>query len=285
MSEVIDVASDPGPSRPVFDVALEAQDLDCEIRVNDIPVLRAKVGRVLTAFDVNPCVMSGDNTLTLAVRPPRDGEYSAGAMAKVALRRRASPDHEEADLLAGLAFSGASANASNGFEESPGYATEEPPQVRFRGVSATQKVSFETPFTPWSWVTSPPIRVNEETRAELFAAYQRVWRLMRARDIDALVKECAYQAADYKVAYYLSSDDEANRLLGVAQTFADPDVEIDDLDDTDLEVEKIAGGRLVQLVDKEGKSPLRLRVRDNDRLTGRFVCVFARTAGGFRIAR
>ena len=53
----------------------------------------------------------------------------------------------------------------------------------------------------------------------------------------------------------------------------------------DYEVELLGGGRLIQLVDENGDSPLRLRVRSVPKMVGRFVCVFCRTAGGLRIAR
>ena len=74
-------------------------------------------------------------------------------------------------------------------------------------------------------------------------------------------------------------------MLGVPQTFADADVSVEDLPDGHFEVELLGGGRLIQLVDENGDSPLRLRVRSVPRMVGRFVCVFCRTAGGLRIAR
>jgi hypothetical protein len=52
-----------------------------------------------------------------------------------------------------------------------------------------------------------------------------------------------------------------------------------------LDLEILAGGRLAQLVDEEGKSPLRLSVQSASALSGRFNAVFARAAAELAIAR
>lgn len=275
-----------GVGQPVFEVKARVTDVRCEVRVNDVPVLRLPGGHVVTEFDVNPHVFTGENTLSLTVRPKRRGEdFGENAACTVSFQRRASKDATEAETLATLIFSGPAADVSSGFERSPGFATTAPPAVERTGIRATQRFDLVTPFKPWSWMTAPPIRVNESVRTELLNEYRRVWQLMRRRDIDALVRECMNQARDWQEAYYLASEEEAVRLLGVPQTFADQSVEIDDFPDTDLKVELLGGGRLIQLVDDQGESPLVLRVKDVSNMTGRFVCIFCRTAGGFRIAR
>lgn len=272
--------------QPVFDLKARVTDVRCEVRVNDVPVMRLPGGHVVTEFDVNPHVFTGENTLSLIVRPKKRGEdFGEHAAAIVSLQRRASKDAKEGDTLATLIFSGPGADVASGFERSPGFATVTPPAVERMGIRATQKFDLSTPFKPWSWMTAPPIVVTESVRTELYNAYRRVWQLMRSRDIDGLTRECMNQAQDWQEAYYLGSEAEAVRLLGVPQTFADPSVEVDDFPDTDLKVELLGGGRLIQMVDDQGDSPLVLRVRDVSNMTGRFVCIFCRTAGGFRIAR
>lgn len=271
---------------PVFELVVEATELRVELRVNDVPVLRLPGGKVSTVFDVNPQVVTGENTLSLIARPPRRGqEWSPHATCSVSLRRRPAVKDERAETLATLVFDGQGANASNGFERSPGYATEIPPSVEPFGVQATQRVLLETPFSPWSWMTAPPMEVTESLRSELFTAYQRVHRMMRARDIAGLAAECAHQAEDWQQAYYLPDHASAVRLLGLPQTFSDPDVEVADFPDTHLEVQLLGHGRLIQLVDANGDAPLLLHVRGVKNMTGRFVAIFCRTAGGLRMAR
>jgi hypothetical protein len=271
---------------PVFELAVESTELRCEIRVNDIPVLRLPGGHVSTTFDVNPCVVTGENALSLTVRPKRRGEeFSRHAVCGVTFRRRASKDSKEAETIATLIFEGPGANAATGFERSPGYGTGTPPTLEPMGLRGVQRFDLQTPFAPWSWMTAPPIQVTESLRSELFDAYRRIHALMKARDIAGLARACEYQARDWQQAYYLPDEAAAVKLLGLPQTFSDPDVEIDDFPDGHFEVERLGGGRLVQLVDENGDAPLLLRVRDNPKMTGRFVCVFCRTAGGLRVAR
>jgi hypothetical protein len=272
--------------RPVFELVVEAIDLDFEVRVNDVPALRLPGGAVRTAFDVNPYVITGENTLSLIVRPKGGGElYGKVARAAVALRRRESPSAEEARTVATLVFEGPGGDVAHGFERSPGYATNTPPVVERRGLRASQTFALETPFPPWFWLSAAPLARTEAVRAEVLAEHRRVHAMLAARDVAGLSAACALQARDYQAAYYLASPAEAQRLLGIAQTLADPDVEVEDFPEAALDLELLGGGRLAQLVDEEGKSPLRLRVRGASAMVGRFNCVLARAGGGWAIAR
>jgi hypothetical protein len=275
----------PG-EQPVFELAVQSTELRLELRVNDIPVLRLPGGHTRAVFDVNPQVVNGENALTMIVRPLNPGEeFRRHAAAAVSFQRRPSVADARAERLATLVFEGPGANAATGFEKSPGYATVVPPVLEPMGLRATQKFEVAAPFSPWSFMTAPPITVTEDVRAELFAAVRRVHALMKARDLAGLSRECEHQARDWQQAYYLTSEAEAIRMLGLPQIFTDPDVSVEDLPDGHFEVQLLGGGRLIQLVDENGDSPLRLHVRDNPKVVGRFICVFCRTAGGLRIAR
>jgi hypothetical protein len=226
------------------------------------------------------------NALSLIARPPRRGEeWSPHATCTVSFQRRPAVKDENAEKLATLVFEGPGASVATGFEKSPGYATGIPPVLEPFGIRATQRFELETPFTPWSWLSAPPIVVTESVRSELFAAYQRVHRMMRARDVAGLAAECLHQAEDWKQAYYLPDLESAIRLLGLPQTFGDQDVEVADFPDTHLEAELLGNGRLIQLVDRNGDAPLLLHVRGVKNMTGRFVAIFCRTSSGLRMAR
>ena len=271
---------------PVFELKVEATELRVELRVNDVPVLRIPGGQMTTVFDVNPHVITGENALTLIARPPRRGEeWSPHAACTVSFQRRPAVKDENAETLATLVFEGPGANVATGFEKSPGFGTGIPPVLEPFGIRATQRFALDTPFTPWGWLSSPPIEVTEAVRAELYAAYHRVHRMMRARDVAGLTAECAHQAADWQQAYYLPDLESAIRMLGVPDTFGDQDVQVADFPDTHLEVELLGNGRLIQLVDRNGDAPLLMRVRGIENMTGRFVAIFCRTAGGLRMAR
>ncbi len=272
--------------RPVFEIALESARIACEVRVNDVPVIRLPGGRVVTQFDVNPHVITGKNTLSLIARPEQgEGDFGATAACSVTLRRRRAADAEEAEVLAALVFDGPGADVAAGFDRSPGYVTETPPVVNRMGTRGTQAFDLVTPFPPWFWLSALKIEKTEAVRAEVLAEYRRIWRLLRGRDVGALVQASALQARDYQEAYYLPTTTEANDLLGIAQVVGDPDIEVEEFPEAALNLEILGGGRLAQLCDDEGRSPLRLRVRSVSTLAARFSAVLCRAAGGWAIAR
>lgn len=271
---------------PVFELEIVATDVAFEIRVNDIPVLRMPAGRVQTAFDVNPCVQDGDNTLSLVVRPRTRGrDFSEHAACKVELRRRPAPDSEAAETIGTLVFSGYGTSAVTGFAESTPARGGGPIQVERFGAKATLGFVAAAPFGPWGFTTCQKLVPTEQLRAELLAAMHRIHGHLASKDGATLSRLCALQASDYQRAYYLSSLEEAHRLLGIGQLLADPTIEIEPFPDSILTVEILAGGRLVQLVDDEGKSPLMMRSTDAPEMVGRFACVLCRTDQGFQIAR
>jgi hypothetical protein len=274
--------------RPVFEVVVESLDLAFEIRVNDLPVLRFhEGGNVRTGFDVNPYVLTGENTLTLIVRPLHGEAFGPGASALVGLRRRKSPETpaEESEIMATLVFEGPGGDVAHGFEPSPGYATTNVPVVQRLGIRGTQSFTLETPFPPWPWMSAPKLARTEAVRNEVLAEYRRLHALLRLRDAAGLLSSCALQARDYQAAYYLATPEEANRMLGVAAILSDPDLEVEDFPEAALDLELLADGRLAQLVDEEGKSPLRMRFRNVDGMVARFNAVLLRTPSGWTVVR
>lgn len=271
---------------PVFELEVIATDVAFEIRVNDLPVLRMPAGRIQTVFDVNPNVQEGENTLSLTVKPRTRGrDFSENASCKVELRRRPSPESEAAEAIGTLVFSGYGTGAVTGFAESTGAKGGGPVHVERFGARATLGFVAAVPFGPWGWAACAKLAPTEQLRAELTAEMHRIHGFLARKDGAALSRLCALQAADYQQAYYLPSLEEAHSLLGIGQLLSDPSIEIEPFPDSILTVEILGGGRLVQLVDDEGKSPLLLRSTDAPEMVGRFTCVLCRTDQGFQIAR
>jgi len=271
---------------PVFELEVIASDIAFEVRVNDLPVLRMPAGRVQTAFDVNPQIEDGPNKLSLIVKPRTRGrDFSENAACKVEIRQRPSPESDAVESIGTLVFSGYGTNAITGFSESTSARGGGPVEVERFGAKATLGFEVSAPFGQWEWATAERLRPTEQLRAELVAEMRKIHGLLARRDGEALSKLCALQARDYQRAYYLASLEEAHRMLGIDQILADPTVEIDAFPDSILTVEILGGGRLAQLVDDEGKSPLTLRSADAPSMVGRFAAVLCRTAEGFQIAR
>lgn len=271
---------------PVYELEVVAMDVAFEARVNDLPVLRLPAGRVQSAFDVNPYVEPGDNTLSLLVRPRvRGRDFSENASVKLELRRKASPDTEAFEPIGTLVFSGYGTGAVTGFAQSIAARGGGPVQVERLGAKGTLPFTAEPPFGPWAWAGADKLAATEQLRAEVLAEYKLLHSLLARRDAATLSARCALQAEDYRQAYYLGSLEEAHRLLGVAQLVGDPTIEVEPFPESILTLELLGGGRLVHLVDDEGKSPLRLRSTEVPEMGGRFSAVLCRAGGGWQIAR
>lgn len=267
---------------PYYQLAVTAHDVRCEIRLNDVPVLRLPGGHVETAFDVNPYVLAGANLLSLRVSEAEDkASYSPASAVSVRLgvRDAVEAPRESTRELAALRFA-APGDDPDAFEASPN-----DPEVTIRGFEGSTTVDLDVPFGPWFWLASPELEPTEALRAEVMAMYRRMHAMLDARDATALQQGCARQAEDWQMAYGLPDLDAAQRMLGIAETLADPDVAVEPFPDAALTMELLGDRRLVQLVDDEGHSPLRLRMRSSDDMIGRFNVVLCRAGGGWVIAR
>lgn len=271
---------------PVYELEILATEVAFEVRVNDQPVLRMPVGRVQTTFDVNPHVETGQNSLSLTVRPRTRGrDFSEHAACKVALRRRPHPESDVIEAIGTLVFSGYGTQAVTGFAQSTPAAGGGPVDVERFGARATLGFVLPSAFEPWGWTTTQALLPTEALRAEVLEEYKLIHGLLARHDGAALMAKCALQAADYQRAYYLPTLDDAHRLLGIAQLLSDPSVEVEPFPDSILTLELHGSRRLVELVDADAKSPLRLRSSDEPKMVGRFNAVLCKTGEGWQIAR
>lgn len=272
------------PEIPVYEVDISASEIAFEVRVNDIPVLRLPAGRVRTAFDVNTCVVDGDNTVSLLLRP-RGAGFSPLAECSVQVRRRERPGAEEAEDLGTITFSAEGLPPATGFEPSSPVEGCGPVQVARWGVRGAMRFVAEGAFGPWSFQAAEPLTPTEALRAEVVDAYRSIHTLLTARNAGKLTDLCAPQVADLQRAYGLPGPELARRMLGVAQLLADPSISVDPFPEGLLTLEILAEGRLVHLVDAEGRSPLTLRSKEMPAALGRFTCALCKTAEGWQIAR
>jgi hypothetical protein len=278
-------AGKTGKAPPIYELAVESGGVVCEIRVNDVPVLKIPGGRLETSFDVNPYVVTGMNLLTMIVRPAGGkGEFDSRARCVISLGIRKTPKQEQPDPVTSLTFE-PTAQAPTGFENSAGFAQGQAPFLRTLGKTATQPFQLDTPFRPWGWTFTSPIPATEAIRAEVLAQYRLIHGLLQAKDIAALTQLCEEQARDWQIAYGLPDLEAGRKALGIAKTLGDPDVEVEDFPPDVLTMELLGDKKLVQLVDAEGKSPLRLRLKSAKQVLGRFNVVLCRDGNKWVMAR
>jgi hypothetical protein len=270
-------------SVPYYGITILSHDVASEIRVNDVPVLRLPGSHVETSFDVNPFMQAGHNTLSVHVRPSA-GAASFGAQASCSAELVVKPDRksEDATPLAKLAFEvGAAPSQFTGSGE---------PIVQAGPASASVAFEHDAPFGPWSWAQATELGTTglgatEALRAEVLATYRHIHQLLVARDSTTLLRACDGQARDFQAAYGLPDLASAQRMLGISETLSDPNISIEDFPPEILSLELLGGRRLVQLVDAQGKSPLRLRMGNDSAMVGRFNVVLCRTGSTWMIAR
>lgn len=274
---------------PVFEIAVDVSGLDLEVRVNDVPVMRVPGGHVETAFDVNPHVVTGVNQLGAIVRPPRGGtEYPPGAQCEIELRVRAAPSSSVAEERGKLVFTAPEIEADTAFS---GSTTPEgaQPVVQVGGddvVRARIPVMLSTPFPPWSWLTADGLTDDSQTFDEVVDQTRTLWGLIQSKDVPALEAASAEQARDWQTAYYLPDEAAGQKMLGIAATLGDPDVQPQPFPDPgSLRLEILGYGKLAHIVDEDGKGPITLGVKGVPTMTGRFNVILCRRDGAWTMIR
>lgn len=274
---------------PVYEVGVTTSGLDLEVRVNDVPVMRVGGGHVETSFDVNPHVATGMNHLGAIVRPPaKTGQYQPEARAEIVLRVRAFPGSDVVEERGRLVFEAPEIEADRAFSGSRTPEGAEPVVAVGTGdvVQARIAVSLMTPFPPWSWLSADDLSDTPETFDEVLAETKTLWSLVRAKDAAALEAAAAEQTKDWRIAYYLGDDAQAQQMLGITRTLGDPDVQPEPLPEAAaLRLQIVGFGKLARLVDGDGKDPIVLSVKGVPNMTGRFTALFCRRDGAWTMIR
>ena len=273
---------------PVYEVKVETSGLDLEVRVNDVPVMHVNGGHVESQFDVNPHVVTGMNHLGALVKPPPAlGEYPAGARCEIILQTRRSPADTQAEERGRLVFEAPEIEADTAFSGSKTpEGAEVVAAVGGQAAQARIPVNLLTPFAPWSWLSADALQDDEATFDEVFAETKALWSLIQSKDVAKLEAACTEQAKDWRVAYYLGDEAQAHKMLGVASTLGDPDVQPAPLPDaSELKLQVVGFGKLAHLVDAQGKGPITLGVKGVPQMTGRFTALFCRRDGAWTMIR
>ncbi|MEX1362120.1 MAG: hypothetical protein AB1Z98_03290 [Nannocystaceae bacterium] len=277
------------PGTPVYEVSVTTSGLDLEVRVNDVPVMRVSGGHVETTFDVNPHVVTGSNHLGAIVRPPaKTGQYVPQAGATIVLRVRAAPGSSAVEERGRLVFEVPQIEADRAFSGSRTPEGAEPVVAIGTGdiVQARIPVNLLTPFPPWSWISADQLTDTPEIFDEVLAQTKTLWGLIQAKDVAALEAAAAEQTKDWRIAYYLSDDEQARTMLGIASTLGDPDVQPAPFPDpAGLRLQVLGFGKLARLVDEEGKDPIVLGVKGVPNMSGRFTALLCRRDGTWSMIR
>ncbi len=141
------------------------------------------------------------------------------------------------------------------------------PLINVDGVTPYRRTIFTRPIyvktiPRWRWVDATPIREdNPEQMKQLYRAYTNLLTLMEKRDLEGLNMAWSLSNRENAMAdAYYSTPDEFFDAVGFESTFKEySDGKVEPRREWhEYKLKSYMGGRLVQLEDKRGHSPLRI---------------------------
>lgn len=255
---------------PYFTLQVGVGFCRCDIRVNDIPLMvdDLSASRVDVEIPLNPLVFTGDNTLSVKLLPPRGSAQGPdqdlrGPATKCAVTLQRKPYGAEAPktLLASIVYEHGDAPFAGSSPAGEGVTALTVTGDADVGYAALRGVRLTTPFPEWRWVQAPPITPGDEVLRDLLLEHQRFWLALRDKDVAAVRSILGANAREVQAAYYLSTLDDAWRVLGIEALMRNPEASLLPMP-SDLALEVFAHGRLARLVDARRNSPIVFDERD-----------------------
>lgn len=249
--------------KPFYTLNIAAEGCPYDIRVNDCPVLMDKKGyRMNVKIPINRWIVSGKNTVDVLLKRTAQGrgrcrtqvilEDFTGASEKIALI-------DDLPLVA------------------PPLQRDEPPDF-----AASSEFEAEVPFPPWTWRETAPVDLGAEDRQAIVREAGALWSAFRAKDM-ALVREILLPRLwELRQAHY-QSEAEMDAALEKDYRPHLNEWRLADFDDTGLEFQQYAHGRLVKIVSRD-ESPL-FFIDPGEDLAAYIELIFYKSPNGWRIIR
>jgi hypothetical protein len=262
---------------------LEIQGCSAELYLNAVPLIR--LHPEVTMFGENVAVQQwltrGDNRLELLVEP--------GATPSVARSELRTVDRREMKAVARLLRfkDGADGTAESGTllaEASFEWDLTQPPRMTLpHSVVATS--TFGSSFGPWAWESLPVLTLDAALVDEACEILGELDTAVRGKHADRVWQLTELQMRDAAKAYpglneeFLRAD-----IDDMLRTFAEEGDPICPRDRSEHDFRLVAGGRLLQLVDKDFRPSFRLKDRKRGQIVP-FPTYLGRVGGTLRIVR
>ena len=259
---------------------VEATDCLAVLYLNGIPLFAAgRRGVIFNSLPVRQFLVEKTNQLELVVEPVERPSEARGHFRKLTLTGKKAtarlvryPEGEVARVENGQVLVELSW-ASDGLE-----ATY---PLSFIGQALVPEATAH-----WSWQDAPLLELDDSLRNEAVRCIETLADTIRRRDLDGFMAATEVKLADAFVAYPRQTQAGARNELGAFIEFwtrdgADPIVSLDpDAHDFRL----VAGGRMLEAVDRDGYSSLRLRdPKDGEAIP--YPLYLARIGGVLRVVR
>jgi hypothetical protein len=261
---------------------LEVQDCTAELYVNGVPALRAAPRNVpLHNIAVEDLIIPGTNRLDLIIEPgPRPAEAGAerreityrpmGAAGRLICFPEGVPGLVEyGHLIANVGFQW----------------TGEIPARRVFPIEETTHVDLGPAHGRWGWQDAPLLNLDEALFNEACALLDKVEAVLRARRADEFWQLTELQIRDVLRAYPALHEPQLRAELATLMAHYE---KIDDpvmpRDRSQHDFRLVAGGRLLQLIDRDWTTSFKLR-DPIDRSPVPYRIFVARIGGELRIVR
>lgn len=226
---------------------LWARDVDAELRINDIPVATAGVGALVTqATPIRNLLLRGRNLMTLDLRSATVPAEGRGGWSDQAIAQARVADYAAGQVM----------DANAGQQRTAFQVPFSPEQQN--PVSQTSEFTSEI-GEGWAWSVAPPIDpAQPNVRSALDRFMTGVHDAFVRRDMSGLAPLHAPSARDFARAYPVhSAEDVLAQIATLFDPFSAATWEVVPLDLSRAVYRPLAGGRLVQALDQEGRPLVR----------------------------
>ena len=240
-------------------VKLDATDCEAEVLLNGIPLARVSAARPRAIVPVHEYTIAGPNRLELVVWPRTVGATDApapapalvsdgiqSAHARILLPRIGNPIDETASRTLGQ------------IDWAPGAGT------RFEApVTVAEDVSLPVNFPRWRWLDAPTAEAATPVRAQVAAWMRSIADDLAGGQTERFLAAARLRTEEIAVAYQRRPEDEFNRLRAhLTQLHAAGGLRWPPTLADDLLLRPVAGGRLLECIDKTGGPALRTEPDD-----------------------
>lgn len=259
---------------------LEVQDCTAELYVNGVPVIRITPSKLhIQNVAVEHFLVPGKNRIEVLVEPGGrpsgarlDTHFLSYRPMKAIGRLIRFPDGVPATVEHGELL------AATMFDRAPG-----PP--RLFPVEAAAQVDLGAAHGRWEWQDAPQLKLNDALIDEAHALLERVAAILRARKTEEFWRITELQLLDVQHAYPANNEAEMRRHLAVLMAYyekaADP---VMALERARYDFRLVAGDRLLQLIDRDWTTSLKMR-DPGDGSPVPYSIFVARIRGELRIVR
>ncbi|WP_131912669.1 glycosyl hydrolase family 26 [Celerinatantimonas diazotrophica] len=262
----------------IYLVHMNSHHMVCGNMINQMPQLdntTSVTGDIITGFNVTAFLQPGENTLDARVASINGYTENGGdgsvqrADGECKFVFTANPQHGQPIELSSLNITvdDGKATAKTSKKYPPKYRTDAS-KITFHQKGWTSYISrpvYIKTIPQWAWTKAKPFKPTRENMKKLHRAYQALIEMMKRKDYQSLKDAYSLSSREKSLAEAgQSSPEEFFDAIGFESSFSHPGASVlAHRPWSDYKLKSYMGGRLVQLTDDNGNSPLAIKWEDD----------------------